>query len=68
MDTIILIGKMLLVILLMVVVCFFTSGIDWGITGSIFERKSTPAQRAAREATKQSEERGTVLGGRKQSA
>ncbi len=45
------------VIGLMIVVCYFTSGIS-NIPGSIFERKSTPEERAA--------EKGAARGGKKQ--
>lgn len=58
--------EMLVTILGMVFFCFFTSGIDKGFAGSIFEKKSTPEQRAMKEAARQAEERGTVRGGRKQ--
>jgi uncharacterized protein involved in cysteine biosynthesis len=56
-----------LVLFVMVFFCFFTSGIA-NIPGSIFEKKSTPEERAAAEAAKAADERGTVRGGRKQSA
>jgi hypothetical protein len=49
-----------LVLFIMVFTCFFTSGIA-NIPGSIFEKKSTPEERAAKAA-----ERGNVRGGRKQ--
>jgi len=58
MDTIILVSEMVVTILGMIFVCFFTSGIAI-IPGSIFEKKSTPEERAAKAA----EERGAVRGG-----
>jgi len=45
------------VIGIMIVLCYFTSGIS-NVPGSIFERKSTPEERAA--------EKGAVRGGKKQ--
>jgi hypothetical protein len=51
-----LILEMLVVIFGMIFLCFFTSGIA-NIPGSIFEKKSTVAQRV--------EDKGTVRGGRK---
>ena len=50
------------VILGMIFCCFFTSGVDWGLAASVFDKKSTPEERAAKAA----EERGAVRGGRKQ--
>jgi uncharacterized membrane protein len=47
------------VILVMVFCCYWNSGIA-NIPGSIIEKKSTPEERAA--------ERGTVRGGKRQSA
>jgi Na+-transporting methylmalonyl-CoA/oxaloacetate decarboxylase gamma subunit len=54
-----------IVLFIMVFICFFTSGIA-NIPGSLFERKSTPEERAAAEVAKKAEERGTVRGGREQ--
>ena len=53
----------ILVIVVTLFFCYFTTGLS-NVAGTIFERKSTPEQRAAREA----EERGTVRGGRKQTS
>ena len=53
------------VIGIMIFACFFTSGIA-NIPGSIFEKKTTPQERAAMETAKRAEERGTVRGGKKQ--
>lgn len=47
--------EMVVTILLMIFLCFFTAGIAI-IPGSIFEKKSLPEERA---------EKGTVRGGRK---
>jgi hypothetical protein len=58
--TITIILEMVAVLIGMVFICFFCSGIA-NIPGSIFEKKSTPEQRAAKAA----EERGTVRGGKK---
>lgn len=52
--------EMIITILAMIFFCFFCSGIA-NIPGSIFEKKSTPEERAAKAA----EERGAVRGGRK---
>jgi hypothetical protein len=60
MDNIVLIAEVVVTILVMIFICFFTSGIA-NIPGSIFEKKSTPEQRAAKAA----EERGAVRGGKK---
>ncbi len=54
--------EILVIVGIMVFVCFFTSGVEWGLDGSIFEKKSTPAERAAKEA----KEAGTIRGGKKQ--
>ena len=63
--TITIVIEMVVTILGMIFFCFFTSGIDKGMAGSIFENKSTPEQRAEMEAAKRAEERGIVRGGRK---
>ena len=63
--TITIIIEMVVTILGMIFLCFFTSGIDKGMAGSIFEKKSTPAQREATEAAKRAEGKGTVRGGHK---
>lgn len=47
-----------LTILGMIFCCFFTSGVEWGTAGSIFEKKSNVEARKSAE----------VRGGRKQGA
>ena len=59
MGTIINVALLVIVIVSMIICCYFTAGLS-NVAGTIFERKSTPEQRAA--------ERGAVRGGRKQSA
>ena len=55
--------KVLGVLLVTLVLCYFTTGLS-NIAGTVFERKSTPEQRA----TAAEAEKGTVRGGKRQAA